>query len=502
LDHLTREVTSHGTLSYAYDAAGRRTTMAVAGQTPVTYVYDAADRPTQIAQGSAVVTITYDTAGRRANLTLPSGVVTTYTYDAGSQLTALTYQRGAALLGTLTYTYDAAGNRVQVGGSWVRTALPRAVASATYDATDQLLTFADKPQTFDANGNLTSDGALSYTWNARGQLAALKGPGLTASFTYDALGRRQSKKINTATTQFLYDGLNPVQELNGNTVVANILTNLAIDEYLTRTTTAGTRSFVADALGSTIAMTDPTGAVPTQYTYEPFGAAALAGIDTNAFQFTGRENDGTGLYYYRARYYHPGLARFITEDPLRSAHGTNLYQYAGDSPLQFSDPFGLCLVEVRFSEVAFGAYHSYVLTTDPSGMRHYYRGGPTNEFPGGSTRASSGSSSGRAGSRKDGSAPMNRPWGPIRTWHGEYVPGTPDWDPGLPPSLLVLNNNESCGAYDRRFAQVMEDIRRANIPYRLLSTNSNAVATKALIRSGFTPGAPPVRAPGWNTPLP
>ena len=37
---------------------------------------------------------------------------------------------------------------------------------------------------------------------------------------------------------------------------------------------------------------------------------------TNPFQYTGRENDATGLYYYRARYYSPTLRRFISEDPL------------------------------------------------------------------------------------------------------------------------------------------------------------------------------------------
>jgi len=37
----------------------------------------------------------------------------------------------------------------------------------------------------------------------------------------------------------------------------------------------------------------------------------------NPFQYSGRENDGTGLYYYRARYYHPKLMRFVSEDPLR-----------------------------------------------------------------------------------------------------------------------------------------------------------------------------------------
>src|SRR5262249_10853142 len=62
---------------------------------------------------------------------------------------------------------------------------------------------------------------------------------------------------------------------------------------------------------------------------------------TNWYQFTGRENDGTGLYYYRARYYHPTLSRFVSEDPLGFAGGdVDLYAYARNNPVGFRDPTG------------------------------------------------------------------------------------------------------------------------------------------------------------------
>ncbi len=84
------------------------------------------------------------------------------------------------------------------------------------------------------------------------------------------------------------------------------------------------------------------GAVQTEYTCEPFGKTTVTGQpNANPFQFTGRENDGTGLYYYRARYYHPGLQRFISEDPIGFADGPNLYAYAINSPLDSVDPLGL-----------------------------------------------------------------------------------------------------------------------------------------------------------------
>jgi RHS repeat-associated protein len=99
----------------------------------------------------------------------------------------------------------------------------------------------------------------------------------------------------------------------------------------------------ADALGSTVALSDATGALPTSYTYAPFGATSLSGSATgNAFDYTGREDDGTWLKYYRARYYHPGLQRFISEDPIGlAARDVNFYVYVANNPIGFTDPLGL-----------------------------------------------------------------------------------------------------------------------------------------------------------------
>ncbi len=69
-------------------------------------------------------------------------------------------------------------------------------------------------------------------------------------------------------------------------------------------------------------LTDSSGASQTQYAYDPFGNTTIGGASsTNSYQFTGRENDGTGLYYYRARYYSPTLQRFIAQDPIGFAGG-------------------------------------------------------------------------------------------------------------------------------------------------------------------------------------
>ena len=334
--------------------------MTVAGQPTVNYTYDDTNRLTQITQGAATVVIGYDNANRRTSLTLPNGVLVEYGYDQASRLTSINYSLGGTPLGNLTYEYDKAGNRTKVGGSWARTALPAAVTAGTYDAANRTSSFGGQAITYDNNGNITSFGADMYSWNARNQLSTISG-GASATFVYDGLGRRMQKTIGAAPTEFLYDGVNPVQEKDGGTVLANILTGLGVDEYFTRSipsTPTETRHLLADALGSTVALTNDTGAAQTQYTYEPFGKTTVTDSpSTNSFQFTGRENDGTDLYYYRARYYHPILQRFISEDPILHAGNPNVpymvltllrepadlhgYAYVNNSALNFTDPLGL-----------------------------------------------------------------------------------------------------------------------------------------------------------------
>jgi RHS repeat-associated protein len=105
-------------------------------------------------------------------------------------------------------------------------------------------------------------------------------------------------------------------------------------------------SYVTDALGSIVALTDGTGAVATTYAYAPYapyGADSKTGTTDTPFQFTGRENDtATNLYCYRARYYSASLGRFISEDPLGLGGGINTYAYVHENPLSRIDRLGLC----------------------------------------------------------------------------------------------------------------------------------------------------------------
>jgi RHS repeat-associated protein len=343
LDRLFSETTGQGVVTYQFDLAGRRTQQQVAGQTAVTYGYDNADRLQTITQGASVVGFGYDDADRRTSLTLPGSLEVLYGYDDASQLLSLTYKRSGATTGDLAYTYDASGRRATTSGSYARLNLPAAQSTTTYNANNQLTKWGNKTLSYDLNGNMLGDLNNAFSWNARDQLSAVTKTGQTLpSFTYDAFGRRQKKTLGATVTSYLYDGANAVQELIGATPSANMLTGLGVDEVFQRTEGATPRAFLSDALGGTLALADSAGVVQTSYTYSPYGETTFTGTaSNNTSQYTGRENDNDGLYYYRARYYHPVFSRFVSEDPLGFAAGdANVYAYARSSPVNYSDPSG------------------------------------------------------------------------------------------------------------------------------------------------------------------
>ena len=96
-------------------------------------------------------------------------------------------------------------------------------------------------------------------------------------------------------------------------------------------------------LGSSSVMTDSSGNTSGEFHYYPYGESFS---ETNApltqYRYTGQERDGeTSLYYYGARYYDPGLARFISVDPVE--HPSGPYSYVANNPLRFIDPSGAVL---------------------------------------------------------------------------------------------------------------------------------------------------------------
>jgi len=100
-----------------------------------------------------------------------------------------------------------------------------------------------------------------------------------------------------------------------------------------------------DSLGSTSVVTDSSGAQYGYTRYYPYGSTrdSSGSLDTNK-KFTGQRLDGTGLYYYGARYYDPVIGRFISPDTVgpnpTNPQSLNKYSYCFNNPLVYTDPTG------------------------------------------------------------------------------------------------------------------------------------------------------------------
>jgi RHS repeat-associated protein len=166
------------------------------------------------------------------------------------------------------------------------------------------------------------------------------------------------RTINGTTTYLIYDGWNLVAEYNAaGTLTTQYIHGPQVDEILAKVTPTSTTFPLPDALGSTIAVTDASGAVLERVFYSgAFGSptfkdasdTTLAGTSTGTrFLFTGREwLAAFSLYDYRNRTYSAELGRFIETDPIGfNAGDANLYRYVDNSPVTARDPTGLVLYE-------------------------------------------------------------------------------------------------------------------------------------------------------------
>ncbi len=97
------------------------------------------------------------------------------------------------------------------------------------------------------------------------------------------------------------------------------------------------------------------GTLLTTYQYDPYGnLTSSTGSVANPWRFAGGYFDSsTGLYKFGTRYYNPGFGRWSQQDLVRGhlADPTSLnrYLYAGDDPVNFTDPSG---AETLFDAVA------------------------------------------------------------------------------------------------------------------------------------------------------
>lgn len=301
----------------------------------------------------------------------------TYTYDDLSRLTSFTNSLGATLAGGGSYSYDPIGNLKTKEGATLAygvssvangttvTIRPHAVTQVTNGgvATQYL---------YDANGRLRETqtagaGKTTFAHNIPGKISSIKKATGTFTFTYDGNGERVHKvEQNRVTVEPL-----GIYRETLSLVASPISKNtekyyFASGRRLARRVGQGDKDvfwYHPEHLGSTNLMTAADGIeLQDAYSeYTPFGTALAnkanntSGTSFNqntpnvtvdrsgGFQFTDKELDDTGLYYYGARYYDPDVGRFLTPDPIMPnirPQALNRYTYVYNNPVINIDPTG------------------------------------------------------------------------------------------------------------------------------------------------------------------
>ena len=376
---MTQETNNGQTITYAYNTAGDLASYAAFGTT-YPYTYDQRGRLTAITTPAGDITFAYDNANRRTTLTYPNGSKTVYGYDPVNQLKS--QQFTGPFIATYEYDYDDASRMTAWRGDGTPKSyeydlsdqLTRAVDSfgdtnyqydsmnnrvgggQKYDDANRLLEDDAHTYIYDANGSLiektqkTTGARTVFTWNRRNQLiqvdryadSTVSAPSTTSAYAYDAVGRRVSRTVDGSVKTFVYNGLDRIGTLDANAVLLSAVTfGSAIDEPLLAAQAGDSFSYHANHQGSIMALSSAS-TVATRYEYDAFGRTRQTNSGSvNFFQYTGREAEADDLYYYRARFYEPGVGRFISSDPIGLLGGINTYAYVGGNPVSWRDPLGL-----------------------------------------------------------------------------------------------------------------------------------------------------------------
>jgi RHS repeat-associated protein len=344
------------TVSYLYDELGRLSSRTVQGAGAETFSYDAIGRLVGHAHDMGSFTLGY--LGQTGQITsralASSTLATTWSYLTNTNDRRLSGINNTGLTAGQFSNYGfttTPENFISAitESSDVATVYPAAASqTATYNTLNQLTNLSGQAITFDAVGNVTSDGQRGYTWDAENRLLGITYPGVSGkatAFTYDGLGRRVTIAStppgggSATTSSYLWCGAVICQARNGsNTTIRSY--------YREGELVPGTPNqpfyYGIDQIGSVRRAFASTSSAPA-YSYDPYGVPLQITAPVTDFVFAGMfYNADSGLLLTKFRVYDPLVGRWLSRDRFgESADPTaNLYPYVSGNPASFVDPLG------------------------------------------------------------------------------------------------------------------------------------------------------------------
>ena len=361
------------TVNYQYDNAGRILSRVMSSGNRSVYAYDAGGWLTgmshQDSTGAVVSaeTFTRDHVGNITGLNTTAGASTgasSYTLDALYRLTAVNAPTTA---NSEAFSYDHLGNRItntkggaSIGatGSTTRyynyylasqTGNPGYTATFNNRLKDIRIGSAsgtlDSTFIFDNEGRLTSQTGTSprtITWDAKGRVHSLG----AETYRYDTSNHRIGRSGGAlGNLDYYLEGEHLESVENSGVLQERYFRGASIDElvagYTMQNGTMTPVLFAHDQVMSVVVQAPLGGGTQALRSFSAFGMSlTTVGAAITRMAYTGREDDGTGLYYYRARYYNPAVGQFASEDPKRFAAGANFLAYVVNNPVNYFDPSG------------------------------------------------------------------------------------------------------------------------------------------------------------------
>lgn len=267
-----------------------------------------------------------------------------YSYDLnGNIITLKRNNNSGTQIDNLSYTYLSGGSSNQLALVGDNTANTSGFNDGNTSGNDYL---------YDNNGNLTRDlnkGFSTITYNFLNLPNVLTKGATSLTYYYDAMGTKlkQAKVEGENTTSryyldgFEYDNSKALSLIHMEEGVINKDVSTFQYEYYIKDHLGSTRISFTPGTNNTVTLVQSTD-------YYPFGLEFSPQYDNssgNKYLYNGKElQDGLSLdwYDYGARFYDPGIGRFITQDPRAEDYDSwTPYNYCADNPIFFMDLDGM-----------------------------------------------------------------------------------------------------------------------------------------------------------------